>query len=167
MKKKSIMIGTIAVIALILLFNSAFVVHPNETVSILQFSKIISIKADTGLYFKVPFIQSTQRVSTKTVLYDIPASDVITKDKKSMTADNYVLWKVTDSKKFIQTLGANSERANERVEAAVFNATKNVISSMTQDEVIAARGETLTSKITEQANTDIGEYGTDQGVGSA
>ncbi|MCR4798539.1 MAG: protease modulator HflC, partial [Lachnospiraceae bacterium] len=82
-----------------------------------------------------------------------------TKDKKSMTADNYVLWKVTDSKKYIQTLGAISERANERVEAAVYNATKNVISSMTQDEVIAARGETLTSKITEQANTDIGGYG--------
>ena len=159
MNKKQISIVAIIVVALILLFNSAFVVHPNETVSILQFSKIIAIKENTGLYFKVPFIQSTQRVSTKTVLYDIPSSDVITKDKKSMTADNYVLWKVTDTKRYIQTLGAISERANERVEAAVFNATKNVISSMTQDEVIAARGETLTSKITEQANTDIGEYG--------
>ena len=158
-KNKKIILAVIVLILLIGIGNSAFVVHPNETVSILQFSKIIDIKNTTGLYFKVPFVQSTQRVSTKTVLYDIPASDVITKDKKSMTADNYVLWKVTDSKKYIQTLGAISERANERVEAAVYNATKNVISSMTQDEVIAARGETLTSKITEQANTDIGGYG--------
>ncbi|MCR4797261.1 MAG: protease modulator HflC, partial [Lachnospiraceae bacterium] len=122
-KNKKIILAIIVLILLIGIGNSAFVVHPNETVSILQFSKIIDIKNTTGLYFKVPFVQSTQRVSTKTVLYDIPASDVITKDKKSMTADNYVLWKVTDSKKYIQTLGAISERANERVEAAVYNAT--------------------------------------------
>ena len=30
---------------------------------------------------------------------------------------------------------------------------------MTQDEVIAARGETLTNKITTQANSEIGQYG--------
>ena len=76
-----------------------------------------------------------------------------------MIADNYVLWRVSDPTKYIQTLNAIEGRANERVEAAVYNATKNVISAMTQDEVIAARGDRLTDMITEQANSDIGGYG--------
>lgn len=136
-----------------------FVVHQKEFVVVKQFGKIVSTYEVPGLYAKIPYIQSTQRVSTATILYDIPASDVITKDKKSMIADNYVLWKVTDPKRYIQTLNAIEARANERVEAAVYNATKNVISSMTQDEVIAARGDLLTDLVTTQANSDIGAYG--------
>jgi membrane protease subunit HflC len=50
-------------------------------------------------------------------------------------------------------------RADERIEAAVYNAVKNTISSMTQDEIIASRGETLTGRITGEANSDIGQYG--------
>ena len=52
-----------------------------------------------------------------------------------------------------------ASRAEERIEAAVYNATKNTISSMTQDEIIAARGNTLTNAITTTSNTDIDQYG--------
>lgn len=152
--------GIIVILAiLITLINVPFVVHQKEFVVVKQFGRIVSTYDNPGLHAKVPYIQSTQRVSTATILYDIPESDVITKDKKSMIADNYVLWRVTDPTKYIQTLNAIEARANERVEAAVYNATKNVISSMTQDEVIAARGDKLTDMITEQANSDIGGYG--------
>ena len=92
-------------------------------------------------------------------MYDIPRSGVITKDKKSMIADNYVTWRVSDPVKYIQTLNANESRARERIEAAVYNAIKNVISSMTQDEVIEARGGRLSTKIAQDSNSDIGMYG--------
>ena len=88
-----------------------------------------------------------------------PLSDVITRDKKSMIADNYVLWKVNDPTKYIRTLDAIEVRAEERIEAAVYNSLKNVISSMSQDEVIEARGEKLTQMLTDEANSDIGDYG--------
>ena len=92
-------------------------------------------------------------------MYDVPLSDVITRDKKSMIADNYVLWRVIDPTKYIRTLDALDNRAEERIEAAVYNAQKNVISSMSQDEIIEARGEKLTQLLTEEANSDIGDYG--------
>ena len=112
-----------------------------------------------GLKAKVPFVQTIQRISAATILYDIPASDVITKDKKSMISDNYVLWRVTDPTLYIQTLNAVEGRAAERIEAAVYNSLKKIISSMTQDEIIAARGDRLTQLITEDANADIRVYG--------
>jgi len=149
----------LVIAGIILLLNVPFVVHPKEYVVVKQFGRIVSTCENPGLYAKIPFIQSTQRISTATILYDIPQSDVITKDKKTMIADNYVLWKVSNPTRYIQTLNAVEARANERVEAAVYNATKNVISSMTQDDVIAARGDKLTDMITQQSNTDIGEYG--------
>jgi membrane protease subunit HflC len=162
-KKKTpvagIVLGIIIIIAVFLFGSATYVVHQNEYVTVRRFGKIVSIVSEPGLHFKTPFIEDTQSISAKVVLYDIPASDVITKDKKSMITDTYVLWKVTDPLKYVQTLNALSARADERIEASVYNATKNAISSMTQDEVIEARGEVLTKLITDEANSDMNGYG--------
>ena len=162
MKKKtffSVCIAVIAVALIIVLGNTFYTVNYNDYAIVQQFGKIIAIESDPGLHMKVPFIQSVQSIYAGDRIYDIPTSDVITKDKKSMIADDYVIWKVVEAKKFYQTLGGVSARAEERIDAAVYNATKNTISSMTQDDVIAARGAQLTDLITEEANSDISEYG--------
>ena len=161
-KKSGLVFGFIAAIAVIAVFligAATFVVHQNEYVTVRRFGKIVSIVSEPGLHFKTPFIEDIQSISGKVIIYDIPASDVITKDKKSMITDTYVLWRVTDPLKYVQTLNALSNRAEERIEASVYNATKNAISSMSQDEVIEARGETLTGIITTEANSDMEGYG--------
>ncbi|SFB72595.1 protease modulator HflC [Butyrivibrio sp. YAB3001] len=162
-KKKSnffVMFLVIIVAAIVFLLTSAtYIVHQNEYVTVRRFGKIVSIVSDPGLHFKTPFVEDIQSISGKIIIYDIPASDVITKDKKSMITDTYVLWKVSDPLKYVQTLNALSNRAEERIEASVYNATKNAISSMSQDEVIEARGETLTKLITEEADSDMNGYG--------
>ncbi|WP_029231064.1 protease modulator HflC [Butyrivibrio sp. VCB2006] len=164
MEKKRFGIGkTIIIILLVaaafLIGSSMYVVHQNEYVAVRRFGKIVTIASEPGLHFKTPFIEDTQSISGKIIIYDIPESDVITKDKKSMITDTYVLWRVSDPLKYIQTLNAVSARADERIEASVYNATKNAISSMTQDEVIEARGEALTKLITDEANSDMAGYG--------
>lgn len=161
MKKMIARIATIVIgiIVLGIAAGSFYTVPQKQYVAVRQFGRIVDIKDTPGLKFKIPFIQNVQRISAATILYDIPASDVITRDKKSMIADNYVLWRVTDPTKYIRTLDAVELRAEERIEAAVYNAVKNVISSMSQDEVIEARGERLTVLITEEANSDISDYG--------
>ena len=152
-----IAVGVIAV--LILLLSSVYTVRQNQYVVIRQWGKITAVNDNPGLAFKIPFIQTAEPITKEIILYDIPESDVITKDKKSMVVDSFVLWKVTDPYKYIKSLNAVRGRAVERIDAAVYNAVKNTISSMTQDEVIASRGEALTTKITNEANSDIGQYG--------
>lgn len=161
-KKNSFLKGFIIFVVLVLIFvleSSLYVVHQNEYVAVRRFGKIIAINQQPGLNFKSPMIDDTLSISAKIVIYDIPQSDVITKDKKSMITDTYVLWKVSEPLKYVQTLNAISDRAEERIEASVYNATKNAISSMTQDEVIEARGEYLTKLITDEANNDMEGYG--------
>lgn len=161
MKKKAIRVFLIIIaVALIIVgYNSLYMVKQKQFVAVRQFGKVIAVESVPGLKVKIPFIQTTQAISAALVLYDIPASDVITRDKKSMITDTYVLWRVVDAVKYIQTLNAIDTRAQERIEAAVYNSTKNVISSMAQDEVIEARGDKLTEMITEDARKDIAVYG--------
>ena len=149
----------LAILLVFVLYNSLYTVQPKQYVAVRQFGRIVNVVDTPGLKMKVPFIQTIQRISAATILYDIPASDVITKDKKSMISDNYVLWRVTNPTLYIQTLNAIEARAAERIEAAVYNSLKKIISGMTQDEIIAARGERLTQLITDDANADIQVYG--------
>ena len=152
-------LGFIGILILLSLPLSFYVVQQNEYVAVFQFGRIVHVADTPGIQFKLPVIQTTQHISKKIHLYDMPASGVITRDKKSMIADNFVMWRVTDPVKYVQTLNAIEPRAQERIEAAVYNAVKNAISSMSQDEVIEARGERLSRAITEESNSDIGGYG--------
>ena len=161
---KKMIIGTfvtaaVILVAIILIFASVYTVQTNQTAIVIRLGKAQYTEDSTGLHIHTPFIEDTVKVYTGDMLYDIPASDVITADKKSMIADNYVIWSVVDPIKYYQTLGAVKGRAEERIEAAVYNATKNTISSMKQDEIIAARGNTLTNLITTASNSDISQYG--------
>ncbi|MBO4899576.1 MAG: protease modulator HflC [Lachnospiraceae bacterium] len=161
MKKVSkISIILILVVAALIIFSSAtYSVSTNQAAIIVRLGRIQRIEQNTGLHLRTPFVEDVIKIYTGDYLYDIPTSDVITSDKKSMIADDYVIWSVTDPTKYYQTLGAVKGRAEERIEAAVYNATKNTISAMTQDAIIAARGNELTRMITNESNSDIAQYG--------
>ena len=158
-KIKWIVIGIVCLFAVLVAGGAFYTVPMNQYAAVRQFGRIVNIESDPGLKMKVPFVQNVQLISKTLKLYDVPLSDVLTRDKKSMIADNYVLWKVVDPTKYVRTLEAMDARAEERIEAAVYNAQKNVISSMSQDEIIEARGEKLTQLLTDEANSDIGDYG--------
>lgn len=159
MKNKRFLLFIVVLIALFLGFNSTYSLKENEYGIRLQFNKIVAIDEHAGLYFKIPFIQNVRKVPKSIQLYDIRPSDVMTSDKKSMIADMYILWRVSNPTVYYQTLNANVNNAKDRTGITVYNSVKSVISSMTQDEIIEARGEKLTQTITADANPDIQKYG--------
>lgn len=161
MKKKIGKITGILIAALLIIgfANSAFVIKENQYGIVKEFGKIQKVIDAPGLYVKIPFIQEVDTVSKELFLYDIASSDVITKDKKSMIEDSFVLWRVTDPKIFAQTLNTSTANAEGRIDVAVYNAVKNVISGMTQADIIAARGQELTNMIMSNLSTSISQYG--------
>ena len=159
MKNQRFLLFIVVLIALFLGFNSTYSLKENEYGIKLQFNKIVAIDDQAGLYYKIPFMQNVRKVPKSIQLYDIRPSDVMTSDKKSMIADMYILWRVSDPTVYYQTLNANVNNAKDRTGITVYNSVKSVISSMTQDEIIEARGEKLTQTITADANPDIQKYG--------
>ena len=156
-KKIGILIGVSAVV--IAVGASVTVTQQNEYKLIRQFGKVNRVISSSGISFKIPFIESTQSLPKETLLYDLAASDVITKDKKTMISDSYVLWKISDPLKFAQTLNSSVESGESRINTAVYNATKNAISSMSQDQVITSRDGELSDMVMEAIGTNMDQYG--------
>ncbi|MDO5136417.1 MAG: protease modulator HflC [Eubacteriales bacterium] len=159
MKKAGIAALAGAAAAIVLLGASATVTAQNEYKLIRQFGKISRVIDEPGISLKLPFVQTAMSLPKETLLYDLSPSDVITKDKKTMICDSYVLWKISDPLKFSQTLNASLEGGESRLNTAVYNATKNIISSMTQDEVITSRDGDLSQAVMGAIGDNMNQYG--------
>lgn len=156
MKKTGKALIVIAVIAvLIVLSGSFYTTMENEYSVVKQFGKIVRTNDTAGLRVKLPFAQSVNYVPKALQVYDLPQSEVITSDKKTMIVDAYVLWNVTDAKAYTQTLNASASTAQGRIDVIVYNAIKTTISSMTQEELIASRDSSMKIETTTDDPDDI------------
>ena len=155
---KLIPLFLVLIVAGVLYSNSFVVTKPNQYTMIQQFGKVVAVRDEPGLSFKIPFVQNAKTIPNTVLLYDLPISDVITKDKKTMVADSFVLWKVSDPLTFIQTLNGNVSNAEARISTIVYNSMKNVISNLSQTEIISGR-DTLAQSIFANIGDGLDKYG--------
>jgi len=158
-KKKGMIAGLAAAAALVLLGSSLVVTYPNEYKLIRQFGEIVRVEENPGVSLKVPFIQNSSSIPKALQIYDIPQSDVITKDKKSMIADAFVLWKISDPVLFTRHLNGQVAQAQSRISASVFSSLKSVISNMDQAEIIENRNGKLAQDISNNIGNSLDGYG--------
>jgi len=153
-------IWIVLLLALLIVGGSSMVVtNENEYSLIRQFGRIDHVITEAGISFKLPFVQSVEKLPNQTLLYDLSPSDVITSDKKTMICDSYILWRITDPLKFAQTLNSSVTVAESRLDTVIYNSTKNVISSTSQDEVISGRGGALAQSIVTNIGSTLDQYG--------
>ena len=133
--KKSIIIGIIVLVLIIVAANSVYTVAEDEYACVFRFSEIVSTSSQAGLHLKVPFIDSVDYFSKATQLYDIPPSEVLTSDKQNMTVDCYILWSISDPQQFYRALGTTA-RAEERLNALTYNTLKTAMGTLAQSDII-------------------------------
>ena len=139
--------------------SSLVITQENEYKVIRQFGKIDHVQTQAGISFKVPFIQTESSLPKQILMYDLSPSDVITKDKKTMITDSFVLWQITDPVKFAQTLNSSIGNAEGRIDTVVYNSIKNIISSLPQEEVISGRDGELSEAIMTNVGDKFSQYG--------
>ena len=157
--KKKIITAVLALAVLIGISQSMFVLNKGEYAIVKQFGEVVAIYDEPGMKIKIPVIQSVYTLPNKMLVYDLPVSEVITKDKQTMVADSFAIWRISDPIKFISSLNGSITTATGRIEYLVYNAMKNQISSRTQEEVVSDRTGKLAQDITDTAKPNFSQYG--------
>ena len=161
--KKTILFAALAVVVIFLLANSLYVVEENEYGVTFRFSEIVGTEDSAGLNFKIPFIDEVQIFPKTTMLYDIPPSEVLTEDKKTMTVDCYILWSISDPQQFYRALGS-TEKAEVRLDAITYNALKTAMGTLKQDEIINEEDGAERNKIYESIAATVDEQARAYGI---
>lgn len=160
MKKLTKTVGLcLTLLIVICACSSIIVTNADEYVLIKQFEKVVRVESEPGLSFRIPFLQSVQRIPNYKMISDLAPSDVTTKDKKVMTVDSFVIWSIEDPVKYLSSLNASKEKAEVRLGNVVYNSIKNVLSSTNQAEIISGRDGDLVRTITENIGSVMDPYG--------
>lgn len=87
-----------------LIWASLFVVRETEFVLVTEFGRPVETVAEAGLHAKWPFRSATY-FDRRLRVYNPRPSEFLTRDKKNLVIESYVLWQIADPESFLQTVG--------------------------------------------------------------
>src|SRR6478736_6119040 len=118
----------LALIVVVLLANSAFIVKEGQSALLLQFGRIEGADAKPERYF--------------------------TSEKKAVNVDFYVKWKIENGAAYYRSFGADEFQllANQRLGSIIKNSLRFEFNSRPLHELIASARSDITDKVIEQAN---------------
>ena len=125
--KSKLVILVVAVVAILFVFTAAYVVDETEQAVVTQFGKVVGKpKKESGLYFKIPFIQNATYFPKNLLEWDGDPGQIPTLDKTYIWVDTFARWRIVDPIKFFQTVN-NTTSAQGRLDDIIDPAVRNLI----------------------------------------
>ena len=161
--KKYIIIGVIALLLIVVAAGSFYTVREDQYACVFRFSEIVSTTGESGVHFKIPFVDKVEYFSKATQLYDIPPSEVLTSDKQNMTVDCYILWRISDPQQFYRALGTVA-KAEDRLDSITYSALKRAMGRLAQADIINMEDGALRNEIYNSIAVNVGEGAAAYGI---
>jgi membrane protease subunit HflC len=124
-----------AVIALIFIYSTLFSVRETEFVLITQFGRPVRTITDAGLHAKW-FFQTSIFFDRRLRVYNPRPSEFLTRDKKNIVIENYVVWKIDDPKRFVETVG-DPVAAEMRLHDIIWSGLSAALGTHDLDSIVA------------------------------
>ena len=147
MSKKAFILPLIAVVLMGLL-SSVFIVDERETALVLQFGRVISVKDEPGLGFKIPLVQEVVRYDDRILSRDIEPLEVTPKDDRRLVVDAFARYRIKDVNQFRQAVGVGGIPAAEgRLDSILKAQIREILGSVTSNDILSTDRATLMLKI--------------------
>jgi len=145
-----IVIGVIAVVALILIPMSIKIVAEYERGVIFRLGRLVGAKGP-GLFFIIPFVDRMVKVDLRVLTMDVPSQEVITKDNVTVRVNAVVFLRVVDPEASVVKV-LDHIRATSQISQTTL---RNVLGQSELDHLLSEReqlNETLQRIIDEQTD---------------
>ena len=145
---------------LILLSLSTFTVDQREHAVVFRLGEIVSVKAEPGLYFKVPLVENVRFFEKRILTYDSTQPDrFITSEKKSVLVDSYIKWRINDPAKYYVSVNGDERQAERRLTQTVNDGLRAEFGKRTIQEVVSGERSEIMNIIKERADSDSRQIG--------
>lgn len=105
--KQKLIIGAVAALAGAVGLSTAYTVDAREVAVVTMFGKPVANVTEPGLYFRAPWpVHQVTRYDRRARLLDVEPAEVLTKDKKNLVIEAFVLWRVADPERFLESVGS-------------------------------------------------------------
>lgn len=154
----NILIG--AVIVLVLLSLSVFVVDQRQTAIVLQLGEIVRLESTPGLKWKIPLMQEVRYYDSRILTLDAGEPErFITAEKKNVLVDSFVKWRIVDVKQYYISVDGDEVRAKTRLLQTVNSSMREEFGKRTIHEVVSGEREQIMSVLREKTDSDARKIG--------
>jgi membrane protease subunit HflC len=143
----------LALIAVMLVWQSLFQVRESETAIRMQFGKIVGADYAPGLHLKWPlWIDNVRRFERRIITQRYEGETFLTSENKALIVDFYVKWRVREPAKYYRTTAGNSDGASSRLGENVKDGIKSVVARRTLQEIVKTERTVFTGDMFSRAS---------------
>jgi modulator of FtsH protease HflC len=157
-----ILLAPLLILLAIILFSSAYTIRQDETALLLRLGQIEKTKVEPGLHFKVPFVNSVRRFSSRLLSLENPQERYLTGEKKHVLVDSVVKWKIIDPGLFFKAfaqVGADTSAANSRISQIVKDRLRDEFNKRALKDLVASARQDMMDQISTTAGTALRPFG--------
>jgi membrane protease subunit HflC len=150
----------IALLLVIIIANSMFVVPEGKSALLQQFGRIEGADEKgggdlmPGLHFKLPLVQQVVRFDRRMLNLEGTPTQYFTSEKKAVNVDFFVKWQIENPVAYYRSFGADEMQslANLRLAPIIKDALQFEFNSRPLNELIASARSDITEHVRDQAN---------------
>lgn len=128
----------IVVLIIVGAFSSVFIVDEREKALVLQFGRVVKIKEDPGLAFKIPLVQEVVTYDDRILSREIGPLEVTPLDDRRLVVDAFARFRIADLQQFRKAVGTGGvELAERRLDNILRSQTREVLGRVTSNDILS------------------------------
>jgi membrane protease subunit HflC len=149
-----------ALIVVLLVLSSVFIIPETHRGVKLRFGELVQTDIQAGIHFKVPVIDQVLEFDIRILTMDLPTRQYLTVEKKPLDVDSYIAWKIQDVDQFYRATGGDETRAQSLLLSRVDNGLRDEFGIRTMVEVVSGERDQLMTNLVNLVNqTSVSEFG--------
>jgi membrane protease subunit HflC len=144
-----------AVLVLMVLSGSVYVVKETERAVVLRFGKLANADVEPGLHFKLPFADEVRKFEGRILTVDATPENYYTIQKKRLKVDSFAKWRIANVETYYRATGGNEQVAQSRLTARINDGLRNKFGTRTLHEVVSGQRDELMHELTEELNSAV------------
>lgn len=137
--KSASMLVFAAVLALLLVVQSAYTIDQSEQAIIVQFGEPVGGLIDQpGLHWKKPFIQEVRRFDKRLLSWDGDVSQIPTLGREFVLVDATARWRIADPLQFLRSV-RDEQGARTRLDDIIDSTVRDIVSGTDLEEIVRSQ----------------------------
>ena len=146
-----------ALVVILLVLSSVFIIPETHRGVVLRFGELIETDVPAGLHFKIPVVDQVRQFDVRVLTTDLPAKQYLTIEKKPLDVDSYVAWRIRDVDEYYRATGGDELRAQSLLLSRIDNGLRDEFGVRTMHEVVSGQRDELMETLRERVNERVME----------
>ena len=155
---RSVALLAVLAVALLTALSSIFIVDERQKALVLQFGRVVDVKEDPGLAFKLPLIQEVVYYDDRILSRDLDPIEVTPLDDRRLVVDAFARYRIADVNQFRQATGAAGDQAiavaGRRLDSILRSQTREILGSVSSNDILSSDRAALMLRIRNGAIRD-------------